>query len=328
LVRDGTEDYQAERISVFHHGHEEHGTVHKCQMPKLWARATADEQAAVALLSGDDDCKCICRFPESHATSVPTMYPTPYPTAYPTASPTVSPTAGCTPGMYINGTGDSRCESCPLGTFSAVYNAVQCEPCAAGTFAGETGLASCVACPTGYWSEATGAVDCLSCNVGYRTHLPYQLMHAVEADHSGRWNDCYNWNAHHCPNSCSTVTLDHDITTTVETNGTSGDIIMLEGSEMVIEDGSSFDLFPESDTCCSSIARTPLTPVWVHTADSCIGSSTEHVECFACKPGHGTSAFNVDHCTECTAGFYSLGGTACLPCPIDTTSQPGAGACV
>jgi hypothetical protein len=58
----------------------------------------------------------------------------------------------CTPGFYKNGTGNERCEECPVGKFSPENlgsAADACIECGTGTYARKTGMSPCVLCPQG-----------------------------------------------------------------------------------------------------------------------------------------------------------------------------------
>jgi hypothetical protein len=87
----------------------------------------------------------------------------------PGSTPGVNGCTACAPGFYKNGTGNERCEACPVGKFfgnlgSAAADA--CIECGTGTYARKTGMSSCVLCPQGSVQRMAGSSGCAECDVG------------------------------------------------------------------------------------------------------------------------------------------------------------------
>jgi len=55
-------------------------------------------------------------------------------------------TASCPPGFMRSG---QACTACPIGSYSAIWNATACDPCPAGQFNDETGSSQCFDCGRG-----------------------------------------------------------------------------------------------------------------------------------------------------------------------------------
>ena len=76
----------------------------------------------------------------------------------------------CAPGFCKNGTGNERCEECPVGKFSpgnlGSAAADACIECGTGTYARKTGMSSCVLCPQGSFQSMAGRSVCVQCDVG------------------------------------------------------------------------------------------------------------------------------------------------------------------
>lgn len=68
----------------------------------------------------------------------------------------------CSPGTYSTYVEpNSKCTSCPIGTYQSQSGMTYCVTCPAGSFQSVTGSASCQPCPFGYYQPDTGGTTCI-----------------------------------------------------------------------------------------------------------------------------------------------------------------------
>ena len=73
------------------------------------------------------------------------------------------------PAGYYSSAGQTKCEACSPGLFTAINNPTiksACSKCAKGLYQNEFGREDCVACLSGKSSPTEGAVECLACRRG------------------------------------------------------------------------------------------------------------------------------------------------------------------
>src|SRR4051812_24840538 len=80
-------------------------------------------------------------------------------------------------GFFANFTGQSVCNSCPIGSFSVKVNGfgpLNCTVCPAGRFSPSPGLTGCLDCQLGRFAPSANATQCSACDPGTAQGLPGQ----------------------------------------------------------------------------------------------------------------------------------------------------------
>jgi hypothetical protein len=72
----------------------------------------------------------------------------------------------CLAGTYANGTGNSQCTPCPIGSIIDVGGSAFCDVCEVGRYQDETGQSVCKDCVAGKYADSQGRSKCAMCPLG------------------------------------------------------------------------------------------------------------------------------------------------------------------
>eukprot|EP00698_Gefionella_okellyi_P001450 TRINITY_DN11405_c0_g1_i11.p1 TRINITY_DN11405_c0_g1~~TRINITY_DN11405_c0_g1_i11.p1 ORF type:complete len:2212 (+),score=424.46 TRINITY_DN11405_c0_g1_i11:34-6669(+) len=201
------------------------------------------------------------------------------------------PCAVCPAGSFSNASGASGCSQCEVGYWAAA-NSTQCTACSAGTYSNVTSASQpCAVCPAGSFSNTSGASGCSQCEVGYWAAANSTQCTACGAGTysnmtgSTSVSGCFNCSAGYFSNITAASTCS------------------------VCELGSWSNA---SWTVCSKC------PIGSYSRTEAATSSSA---CVLCAGGSINTNAGSTSCTDCGAGYWSLGGASiCSRCTAGTYS--------
>ncbi|OUT70502.1 MAG: hypothetical protein CBB79_09255 [Synechococcus sp. TMED19] len=220
----------------------------------------------------------------------------------------------CAASTYQPLSGQSACDPCAAGRFSAEDGAVDCEICLAGRSQPASGQSECVACATGRFSAEENAVDCEACPAGRIQPASGQSECVLCA--AGRFSvEGNNIDCEACPAGRSQPA-----------SGQSECVVCASGSF------SAEDNAVDCEACPAGRIQPASGQSECVACDAGRFSAEDGaVDCEACPAGRSHPASGQSECSNivCLPGTYAPAGSAsCDHCPYNTySSSTGAAAC-
>lgn len=270
----------------------------------------------------------------------------------------------CSPGTFQSTIGQTTCTGCSAGTFQAAFGKTSCELCPGGSYSSSINATSpsvCQKCPVNTFSNATGAQSnsaCIACHPNATTNgldgrsQPSACMckEGFQGDGVTTCSPC-PVNAYKASPSdavCSSCGIG------ATTNGKTGSSVCYCPEDTYGDPRYNCTICPDSKfkvgltsaitfvTDCGA-ERQCLPGYYGDPSASCMNcpqntyrsgnavSVTTRDDCLSCPAGSVTlvtAAGSISDCL-CMAGYFSIGGSNCFVCPVNTykTSTTNSAVC-
>ena len=254
----------------------------------------------------------------------------------------------CEAGYYTNLTRQTKCSSCPRGTFSAHPGSVECTECPAGEYSSVTAASSCIPCSPGFYTRTPGNTECAQCPGG--SYSSEEGSRKCEVCEDRMTSPAGSTSSANCTGSCSAGYIHTSENSTVLCEECVAGTFSLQGAVECSECSTGQFSVPGSGACsvCSPGTYTnssgseaclpcfPGTYTNISRSEACLPCSpgtytniSSSRSCFHCPPGTVTSLTGSSNCTSCPENTYSnSNNTACLQCPPGAHSNTGSSDCV
>ena len=211
--------------------------------------------------------------------------------------------------------GSSKCNGCPVGTFSSVTGASSsalCAGCPKGSLNTFSGSSVCSRCPAGTFTAISGAnVSCHGCSVGtYSSRV------------GGLEGSCMN-----CSAGTFSSTESSSSCISCEPGTFTSQIGSFKCSKC--EEGKYMSFYGAIE-CRNCKNGTYINTMGASSAAQCVPCQPGYVEsdsrnCSKCQAGFITDKIGMSVCTACPAGTFSFTSSSCMNC-IGGTFSTATGA--